>query len=71
MRCRSARGERISRAVYANGRLSFEVRIAPSETWHCCLLYDLIDGNRHFHAPHDCAHQPSNAEDTPTGRRRC
>jgi glycogen debranching enzyme len=44
-------------ATYANGRLSFEVRLAPTETWHCCLLYDLIDGNRHFHAPHDCAHQ--------------
>ena len=44
-------------ATYANGRLSFEVRIAPTETWHCCLLYDLIDGNRHFHAPHECAHQ--------------
>jgi glycogen debranching enzyme len=44
-------------AAYANGRLSFEVRIAPTETWHCCLLYDLIDGNRHFHAPHDCAHE--------------
>ena len=23
----------------------------PAQTWHCCLLYDLIDGNRHFHAP--------------------
>jgi glycogen debranching enzyme len=49
-------------ATYANGRLSFEVRIAPTYTWHCCLLYDLIDGNRHFHAPHDCTHQPSKGE---------
>ena len=31
------------------------MRIDPGQTWHCCLLYDLIDGNRHFHAPHDCA----------------
>ena len=23
--------------------------IDPGATWHCCLLYDLIDGNRHFH----------------------
>jgi glycogen debranching enzyme len=43
-------------AAYANGRLSFEVQIDPGATWHCCLLYDLVDGNRHFHAPHDCAH---------------
>ncbi|MEJ0016670.1 MAG: glycogen debranching N-terminal domain-containing protein [Acetobacteraceae bacterium] len=41
-------------AAYANGRLSFEVSIDPGQTWHCCLLYDLVDGNRHFHAPHDC-----------------
>ncbi|MBV8455429.1 MAG: hypothetical protein JO122_02295, partial [Acetobacteraceae bacterium] len=45
--------------AYANGRLSFEVKIAPEETWHRCLLYELVDGNRHFRAPHDCAHQGS------------
>ena len=50
-------------ATYANGRLSFEVSIKPSETWHCCLLYDLIDGNRHFHAPHDCAYMSSDNTD--------
>jgi glycogen debranching enzyme len=43
-------------AAFANGRLSFEVGIDPGQTWHCCLIYDLIDGNRHFHAPHDCTH---------------
>ena len=43
------------RATYANGRLSFDVRIDPGQTWHCCLIYDLIDGNRHFHGPQDCA----------------
>ncbi len=43
-------------AAYANGRLSFEVQIDPGASWHCCLLYDLVDGNRHFHAPHDCVH---------------
>ena len=36
------------RAVYANGRLSFEVSIDPGATWHCCLLYDLMDGTRHY-----------------------
>ena len=44
------------RATYANGRLSFDVKIDPAQTWHCCLIYDLIDGNRHFHGPQDCAH---------------
>ena len=36
-------------AVYANGRLSFEMRISPGATWHCCLFYDLTDGDRHSH----------------------
>ena len=54
--CISARGTATTPAAYANGRLSFELRIDAGQTWHCCLLYDLIDGNRHFHAPHDCAH---------------
>jgi glycogen debranching enzyme len=44
-------------AAYANGRLSFEVGIDPGKTWHCCLIYDLIDGTRHFHAPADCTHE--------------
>ena len=44
------------RAGYANGRLSFEVGIDPGQTWHCCLIYDLVDGNRHFHGPHECTH---------------
>jgi glycogen debranching enzyme len=50
-------------AAYANGRLSFEVQVDPGATWHCCLLYDLIDGNRHFHAPHDCANQGNDHTD--------
>src|ERR1700719_5414650 len=28
-------------AVYANGRLSFEVALNPGEAWHTCLLYAL------------------------------
>ena len=42
------------KAVYANGRLSFEVELGPGQTWHCCLLYTLSDGDRHFAAPADC-----------------
>ncbi len=45
-----------SHAVYANGRLSFEISLDPGATWHCCLLYDLTDGVRHFKAPLACAH---------------
>jgi glycogen debranching enzyme len=43
-----------TRAVYANGRLSFEVALEPGEQWHCCLLYTLSDGDRHFAPPTDC-----------------
>jgi glycogen debranching enzyme len=48
--------DRDSRAVFANGRISFEINLAPGASWHCCLLYDLTDGERHFAAPLDCAH---------------
>jgi glycogen debranching enzyme len=37
-----------AKAVYANGRLSFEVALEPAAAWHCCLLYTLTDGDRHF-----------------------
>src|SRR6516165_5672710 len=30
-----------TKAVYANGRLSFEVALEPGKAWHCCLLYTL------------------------------
>ena len=41
-------------AVYANGRLSFEVKLARGETWHCCLLYEMTDCGRGFAAPPHC-----------------
>src|SRR6202044_2521090 len=44
-----------SRAVFANGRLSFEVRVPPGGQWHCCLLYEFADGDKRYHAPNDCA----------------
>jgi glycogen debranching enzyme len=44
-------------AVYANGRLSFEVDLDSGETWHCCLLYTLEDGKRTFPPLEDCADQ--------------
>jgi glycogen debranching enzyme len=46
-----------SSAVYVNGRLSFEVELAPRGCWHACLLYVFADGDRHFEAPAECIEQ--------------
>jgi len=54
-----------TKAVYANGRLSFEVVLDQGRVWHCCLLYTLADGDRHFAAPSDCvdhSHKSHHAE---------
>jgi glycogen debranching enzyme len=48
-------GESDSRAVFANGRLSFEVNLPPGGAWHCCLLYEFADGKKIYHAPGECA----------------
>ena len=48
-------------AVYANGRLSFEVRLAPGEAWHACLLYDLTDGTTDHPAPKACTHDAADS----------
>ena len=53
------------RAVYANGRLSFEVALEPGGEWHCCLLYTLANGDRHFTPPRKCigrSHKSPRAE---------
>ncbi len=55
-----------SRAVYANGRLSFEVMLKPAETWHCCLVYDLLDGEERFAAPPPCTVQSHGSEHAET-----
>jgi glycogen debranching enzyme len=52
-------------AVYANGRLSFEVALKPGEMWHCCLNYTLADGDRRFSPPRHCiddSHESPHAE---------
>lgn len=47
-------------AVYANGRLGFEVKLAPGGAWHCCLLYEMTDCGRGFAAPSPCiVHAPA------------
>jgi glycogen debranching enzyme len=52
-------------AVYANGRLSFEIELEPGAAWHRCLLYDLVDGNKLVQAPENCLKEH---ETTPHGR---
>jgi glycogen debranching enzyme len=54
------------KAVSANGRLSFEVALAPGGTWHACLLYALEDGEQHFPAPRDCVGTSSRSPHTTT-----
>lgn len=50
----------IPNATYANGRLSFEVKLAPAQAWHCCLLYEMTDCGRGFAAPPRCIlHAPT------------
>jgi aryl-alcohol dehydrogenase-like predicted oxidoreductase len=46
-----------TRAVYANGRLSFEIEIDPGASWHSCLFYTLTDGERTFAPLNDCVDQ--------------
>ena len=43
-----------SKAVSANGRLSFEVALQPGQAWHACLLYTLEDGGQQLRAPPEC-----------------
>ena len=42
------------KGLYANGRISFEISLNPAETWHCCLLYDLFDGQTKHASPRHC-----------------
>lgn len=40
--------------TYANGRMSFEIRLEPHETWRCCVFYDFMDDDRTVRAPRSC-----------------
>ncbi len=42
-------------ALYANGRLSFTIELPPGGAWHCCLRYDLADGQTLIRAPDHCS----------------
>ncbi|MDA8247817.1 MAG: hypothetical protein M0Z28_01440, partial [Rhodospirillales bacterium] len=56
MRALSVTARAAAPAVFANGRLSFAIDLAPGETWHACLLTDLCDGEETLAAPTACAH---------------
>jgi glycogen debranching enzyme len=43
-----------SNPVYANGRISFDVELAPGASWHSCLLYAIGDGKTKDTAPPHC-----------------
>ncbi len=53
------------RAVYANGRISFELSLAAGAEWQGCLAYALHDGDTVCAAPAVCA---LGAHDTEAGR---
>ena len=46
-----------SAAVNANGRLSFDVALAPGASWHACLLTDILDDGTRIAAPDSCIDQ--------------
>ncbi|MGI9168945.1 MAG: amylo-alpha-1,6-glucosidase [Caulobacteraceae bacterium] len=55
-----------SKPVYANGRISFEIDLAPGAAWHGCVLYEIGDGETIDRAPDNCVIHP---DETSTGRR--
>lgn len=55
-----------SKPVYANGRISFDIRLAPGASWHSCLLYEIGDGRNVTPAPEPCI---AAATETQSGAR--
>ncbi len=47
--------------AYANGRLTFEVELAPGASWHTCCFYTLIDGS-HTRGPLRVSHDAAETE---------
>jgi glycogen debranching enzyme len=42
------------KAVYANGRISFHIKLPPGGKWHACMLYSVADGQDVHEAPKIC-----------------
>jgi glycogen debranching enzyme len=45
-----------SGAVYANGRISFEIDLPPGRAWHACCKYDLVANDTVSVAHDSCSH---------------
>lgn len=62
-------------AVYANGRLTFDVELPPGGHWHSCITYDLSDGEQSYRAPDACTRHDretsGTANGSQTGSARC
>src|SRR5262245_25032028 len=43
-----------SKAVYANGRISFEIDLPAGGAWHTCCKYELVDNNNVRPAHEEC-----------------
>ena len=43
-----------SKAVYANGRISFEIVLPAGGAWHACCKYDLVANDKARTAPEEC-----------------
>jgi glycogen debranching enzyme len=43
-----------SRAVYANGRINFEIDLPAGGAWHACCRYDLVANDKVQPAPENC-----------------
>jgi glycogen debranching enzyme len=51
-----------SPAHYANGRVTWEVVLAPAATWHACAHYILVQGDRVRAPVHPCYHEGRDTE---------
>ena len=51
-----------SPAVYANGRVSFDVDLSPGASWTACLATDLHDGEEVMRAPAACTHDSDHSK---------
>ncbi|MBV8964142.1 MAG: amylo-alpha-1,6-glucosidase [Hyphomicrobiales bacterium] len=58
---RTAKGDGKTTAN-TNGRLSFDIALKPGDTWHRCLMYDLVDGDKSIRAPRQCSHTSATSD---------
>src|SRR6185312_12064292 len=52
-----------SQAVYANGRITFDIVLEPGATWHSCLAYELSNGEQRHATPGECTPDAGQARD--------